>query len=121
MTSTDATIPDLIRGFVYQFRVLGVISGNLVGLPGAPSDAVLASDPPSAPVVSASLAPIVVVVGQSLRIAAPFQASPKPDVAWNKGDTSLAGADRMASKVRRDDIMASKVRRADRMASKVRL
>ena len=59
----------------------------------------VAEDPPAAPRVSASLAPILAVVGESVRMTAPFKAAPRPKISWQKGETPLNNVDRIAFKV----------------------
>lgn len=84
-----ATIPDLIEGHKYQFRVKAVNKGGL-SKPSQPSDTLLAKDRFKAPKIDRStLKDITVKAGQHIKIDAKISGEPPPTKSWFLGKQRL--------------------------------
>ncbi|CAH1785273.1 unnamed protein product [Owenia fusiformis] len=101
----EITVPNLIEGHEYEFRVAAV---NKAG-PGDWSDdsgRIKAQPPPSAPKVGRDWngKDIIAIAGQPFQISVPYTGSPMPNVTWENGSKPVPDDDRVQSEVTPDKI-----------------
>lgn len=93
--ATAATVPNLIEGEEYEFRVIAVNKGGH-SEPSEASLPVIAKPRFLAPTFNkALLEDITVKVGQKISYTIPVEASPRPTVKWTINGKEIKSSDRM--------------------------
>ncbi|XP_013785867.1 twitchin-like, partial [Limulus polyphemus] len=93
-SATKATVPDLIEGNDYEFRVIAKNKGG-DGEPSEPSDLVTAKPRFLAPKILTPMTEVKVKVGRTLHSEIKFIGQPAPEVLWMQNGKKLTSDDRI--------------------------